>query len=200
MSRFRPPFVALPFALCAVLGCAHQADVRRDNAVRYWPAPPELPRFAHEATLRDGDSLRSEREADRLRRIATGVAAPVDAPRKPLAVAAAGARVYVTDTEARRVFVFDLARRRTFAFGMRLQGELTRPAGVAVGGRGDVYVVDAGARRLFVYDALGLHKKTIEGGRDWTRPARRSTSSTPAASTATRIASTPTTPTAGAAS
>jgi DNA-binding beta-propeller fold protein YncE len=170
MSRLRLPLVALPVALCAALGCSHQAEVRRDGAVRYWPAPPELPRFAYEATLRDGDSLRPEREGDALRRIATGVAAPVDAPRKPLAVAAAGARVYVTDTEARRVFVFDLARRRTFAFGMRLQGELTRPAGIAVDGHGDVYVVDAGARRVLVYDALGMHKRTIEGGRDWVRP------------------------------
>lgn len=170
MHRSRLPFVAVPIALCVVIGCSHQAEVRRDGGARYWPALPEQPRFVHGATLRDGESLRPEGEADKLRRIATGVAAAVDAPRKPLAVAAAHGRVYVTDTEARRVFVFDLARRRSFAFGVRLQGELVKPAGIAVDARGDVYVVDAGARRLLVYDALGLHKKTIEGGRDWVRP------------------------------
>ncbi len=114
--------------------------------------------------------MRAEGDADALKRIATGAATAVDVPRKPLAVAAARGRVYVTDTEARRVFVFDLPRRRTFAFGVRLQGELRRPGGIAVDARGDVYVVDTGARRLLVYDALGLHKRTIEGGRDWVRP------------------------------
>lgn len=157
-------------ALLALAACGHRPELRREADVRYWPALPEQPRFVHEATLRDSESLRSEGEAEKLRRIATGVAAAVDAPRKPLAIAAARGRVYVTDTEARRVFVFDLPRRRSFAFGVRLQGELVKPAGIAVDARGGVYVVDAGARRLLVYDALGLHKKTIEGGRDWTRP------------------------------
>lgn len=163
-------FSLLGAALLALAACSHRHEVRRDVVARYWPALPEQPRFVHEATLRDGASLRSEGEAETLRRIATGVAATTDAPRKPLAVAAARGRVYVTDTEGRRVFVFDLPRRRTFAFGVRLQGELVKPAGIAVDGRGGVYVVDSGARRLLVYDALGLHKKTIEGGRDWVRP------------------------------
>jgi DNA-binding beta-propeller fold protein YncE len=157
-------------ALLAVAACGHRPDLRRAADARYWPALPEQPRFVHAATLRDSASLRVEGEADRLRRVATGVASAVDAPRKPLAVAAARGRVYVTDTEARRVFVFDLPRRRSFAFGVRLQGELMKPAGIAVDARGGVYVVDAGTRRLHVYDALGLHRKTIEGGRDWTRP------------------------------
>jgi DNA-binding beta-propeller fold protein YncE len=160
----------LVLALLALAACGHRPEMRREADARYWPALPEQPRFVHEATLRDGTSLRPEGEAETLRRIATGVTAAADAPRKPLAVAAARGRVYVTDTEARRVFVFDLPRRRTFAFGVRLQGELAKPAGIAVDGRGEVYVVDSGARRLLVYDALGLHKRTIEGGRDWVRP------------------------------
>lgn len=156
--------------LAALAGCA-DAPASRDDAPRtLWPAPPEIPRYRFELVLRDSRSIRVESDNDRLQRLATGVEPPVVGFQKPLAVAARGGRVYVSDTEGRRIVVFDLPRGRVFAFGVRLQGELRKPAGVAVDDAGNVYVVDASARRVLVYDALGLFKRSIDGARDWDHP------------------------------
>lgn len=134
-----------------------------------WPAPPELPRYAWEATLRSAASLQAGSEAGRLQRLLTGDDGRASFG-KPMGVAATGGRVYVTDTEGRRVFVFDLPRRRSFAFGTRLEGELKKPAGIDVDAEGRVYVVDATARRVVVYDALGLYLGQIDGSARWVRP------------------------------
>lgn len=135
-----------------------------------WPAPPEQPRFIHEATLRNAASLNDASSSGRLRRALTGEDDSRASFGKPLAVAAFAGRVYVTDTQGRRVFVFDLPRRRSFSFGLRLEGELKKPAGIAIDGAGLVHVVDATARRVVVYDALGLYLRSIDGARDWVRP------------------------------
>ena len=153
----------------ALGGCATRETDDSTARLPLWPAPPELPRYAYEAVLRDARSLQAATDGGRLRDWLTG-----DPSRggigKPLAVAAAAGRVYVTDTEARRVFVFDLPRRRVFTFGTRMEGELRKPAGIDVDGRGQVYVVDSTARRLVVYDALGLYLRHIDGSALWTRP------------------------------
>jgi DNA-binding beta-propeller fold protein YncE len=155
--------------VAAVAACVNAPTQRAGLARVVWPPSPDAPRYVYEAVLRDSHSIRVESETERLRRVATGAEPPNPGFNKPLGVAARGGRVYVTDTEGRRVVVFDLARRRVFAFGTRLQGELRKPAGVAVAATGDVPVVDTGARRLIVYDALGLFKRSIDG-RDWERP------------------------------
>jgi DNA-binding beta-propeller fold protein YncE len=138
-----------------------------------WPAPPEQPRFIYEATLRNASSLGEPAPADaaqRMRRWLSGAQESRASFGKPFAVAAAHGRVYVTDTEGRRVFVFDLPRRRSFSFGTRFEGELRKPAGIAIDAAGQVYVVDASAKRVVVYDALGLFLLRIDGARDWVRP------------------------------
>jgi DNA-binding beta-propeller fold protein YncE len=89
---------------------------------------------------------------------------------KPTAVAAGRGRVYVSDAEGRQVFVFDLARRRVFAFGRRLEGQLRRPAGIALGPDGRVWVVDGAARSVLIYDDLGLYLGRIDGAGAWSRP------------------------------
>ena len=151
-------------------GCATPpAPVARRDPV-LWPAPPEQPRFIHEATLRNAGSVRDESSPAQLRRLLSGEDDSRRSFGKPLAVAAARGRVYVTDTEGRRVFVFDLPRRRIFSFGLRREGELKKPAGIAIDGSGQVYVVDASARRVVVFDALGLYLRQIDGTRDWVRP------------------------------
>jgi hypothetical protein len=110
-----------------------------------WPAPPEQPRFIYEATLRNAASLGEPASATRQQRWGRWLGGDADASRasfgKPLAVAAGRGRVYVTDTEGRRVFVFDLPRRRTFSFGTRFEGELKKPAGIALDGVAQVYAV-----------------------------------------------------------
>lgn len=136
----------------------------------YWPALPEQPRYLYEAVLRDSDSIRAETDEDRLRQLMTGVRPTRASFSKPLAVAARGGRIYVTDTEARRVYVFDVPRRRFFALGFRLEGELKKPAGIAVDGRGNVYVADVTARRVLVYDPFGLYLRTIGSDRSLARP------------------------------
>lgn len=162
----------LPLTLiaAALAACQSTPPARRAAGPVIWPALPELPRYAHEATLRNASSMGEESSGDRLRRVLSGDDRSKASFGKPLAVAATRGRVYVTDTEGRRVFVFDAPRKRTFQFGTRLEGELRKPAGIAVDAQGLVYVVDLTARRLVVYDALGLYLRHIDGTRDWVRP------------------------------
>jgi DNA-binding beta-propeller fold protein YncE len=123
----------------------------------------------HEATLRNAASVAEGSQGALMRRLITGDDGSRNTFAKPLAVAARQGRVYVTDTEGRRVFVFDLPRRRTFQLGFRREGELKKPAGIAVDRLGLVYVVDSSQRRVVVYDALGLYLRHIEGA-DWVHP------------------------------
>jgi len=134
-----------------------------------WPPPPDMPRYAHEATLRNAASVAEGSPDALMRRLITGEDGSRQTFAKPLAVAAHQGRVYVTDTEGRRVFVFDLPRRRTFQLGFRREGELKMPAGIAVDRQGQIHVVDSSARRVVVYDALGLYLRHIEGA-DWVHP------------------------------
>jgi sugar lactone lactonase YvrE len=135
-----------------------------------WPQPPEQPRYIFEASLRSAASLQDDSQSGRLRRLLSGDEAAGASFGKPMAVAARQGRIYVTDTEGRRVFVFDVPRRRTFSFGLRLQGELKKPSGIALDGSSRVYVVDTTARRLVIYDELGLFISDIDGAADWVRP------------------------------
>lgn len=155
----------------SLAACQSPPPARRPTGPVLWPVPPELPRYRYEATLRNAASLGDESDSDRLRRVLSGEDSSKASFGKPWAVAALRGRVYVTDTENRRVFVFDVPRRRTFQFGTRLEGELKKPAGIAVDAKGLVYVVDTTARRLVVYDALGLYQRHIDGSRDWVRPS-----------------------------
>src|SRR5690606_14212108 len=139
------------------------------KAAPVWPPPPDTARFRHEATLRHAGNAADGSAAAGLREQLGGE--PTNAGfGKPGAVAAARGRVYVADTEGQRIFVFDLARLRSFAFGLRREGELRKPAGIAVDAQGLVYVVDATARRLVVYDAIGLFQRAIDGSGLWVRP------------------------------
>jgi DNA-binding beta-propeller fold protein YncE len=61
---------------------------------------------------------------------------------------------------------------------MRLEGELKKPAGIAVDAGGQVYVVDSTARRVVVFDALGLYLRQIDGASDWVRPTAVAVSAT----------------------
>lgn len=154
----------------AVAGCATPPPPGPPPRRVYWPALPEQPRFVYEATLRDGSSVRDPSQPAQLRRLVTGEDDSLLRFGKPFAVAARKGRIYVSDSEGRRIYVFDVPRRKTFAFGFRLEGELKKPAGLAIDGEGRVYVVDTTARRVVVYDALGLYLSEIDGTREWVRP------------------------------
>lgn len=154
-----------------LLGCAAPPRPAPTAPAVLWPRPPEQPRFIHEATLRNAASLRDPGTDAGLQRLLTGDDGGRASFGKPLAVAASRGLVYVTDTEGRRVFAFDLTRRRTFSFGLRFEGTLKKPAGIALDASGRVYVVDATARRLVVFDALGLFLGQIDGSAWWQRPS-----------------------------
>lgn len=132
--------------------------------------PPEQPRFVHEAVLRDGDSVRRETEQDRMQRLLVGKDPTADKLLKPLGVASRGGLIYVSDTEARRIAVFDARRRRFFTFGFRFEGELRKPAGIAVDDAHNVYVADVSRKTVIVFDAYGLYQRTIGSEQVFTRP------------------------------
>lgn len=155
---------------CGLAGCAAPPAPPRASAPVLWPAPPDQPRYRFEAALRSARSLSEGSQGGQVRRLLTGED-DIATFGKPYAVAAAQGRVYVGDTEGRRIFVFDLARRRSFAFGMRREGELKKPAGIALDAASNLHVVDATARRLVVYDALGLYLRDIDGAAEWVRPS-----------------------------
>jgi DNA-binding beta-propeller fold protein YncE len=171
MNPPRPDRRRAALALAAsawVAGCATPPDAAAPKRPPRWPAPPEQPRYVFEATLRNGASLQGEDAS--LKRLLAGEEDLRASFGKPFAVAAGRGRVFVTDTEGRRVFVFDVPRRRTYSFGVRLEGQLRRPAGIALDAQGRVYVVDTLQRRVVVYDALGLYLGHIDGAPWWVRP------------------------------
>ncbi|MBL8351338.1 MAG: 6-bladed beta-propeller [Burkholderiaceae bacterium] len=152
-------------------GCGAPPPRRGPTGPVVWPAPPEPARYVHEATLRNAASLAAAGDSADLMRRLSGEDRSRASFGKALAVAAGRGFVYVGDTEGRRIFVFDLPRRRTFSFGLRREGELKKPAGIALDTEGRVHVVDATARRVVVFDALGLFLRQIDGSADWVRPS-----------------------------
>lgn len=171
MSDRRTSLLALAGSLgFGLAGCGHAPAPAVAPGRLVWPSLPEQPRYLYEGTLRNAASLRDKSALGEYRRLLTGEDDSRVSFGKPLGVAAFRGRVYVTDTEGRRVFVFDLPRRRAFSFGLRFEGELKKPSGIAVDSHGQVYVVDSTARRLVVFDALGLYLRHIDGVQNWTRP------------------------------
>ena len=130
----------------------------------YWPMPPELPRYIHEISIVAASDIKKvdQDSASRLMRVVTNsqtVRIPV--LKKPMRVASARGKIYVTDTRASLVHVFDIPRGRHFALGYRLEGKLSKPIGITLDQAGNVYVADQGKGRVVVYDDFGLFKRFI---------------------------------------
>jgi DNA-binding beta-propeller fold protein YncE len=127
-----------------------------------WPAPPELPRFAYEYTLRTpADIVVPDNPQDRLRRQVSGERLDQPVFEKVGAVAAGNGLIYGIDTVKRWVVVFDVPRRKVFRLGLREPGNLAKPLGLALDGEGNLYVVDGTRGQVLVYDSYGLHLRTI---------------------------------------
>lgn len=163
-------FLLLGSTLLACASVSPPETASNQARVAMWPPPPDQPRFIYETVLRNSQSISQESEDDRLRRLLTGVSEDARGFKKPLAVAARGGRIYISDTEGRRVHVFDVPRRRFFTFGYRNEGALNKPAGIAVDGHGNVYVADVSARRVVKYDGLGLYLGIIGSKAELERP------------------------------
>jgi DNA-binding beta-propeller fold protein YncE/tetratricopeptide (TPR) repeat protein len=78
----------------------------------------------------------------------------MDAPR---AMAQAGERLYLADTDAHRIIVLDQSGKTVLAWGMRgnKPGQFRRPSGIAIDEQGRVYVSDTGNNRIQVFSGEG---------------------------------------------
>lgn len=75
----------------------------------------------------------------------------------PRAIALAGQKIFIADTEAHRVVVLDPQGRTILAWGSKgdKPGQFRSPAGIAVDEAGLVYVADTGNHRIQVFDQEG---------------------------------------------
>lgn len=75
----------------------------------------------------------------------------------PRAMAAAGERLYIADTEANRVIVLDQTGKIVLSWGMKgnKPGQFKRPAGIAVDEQGRIFVSDTDNNRIQVFDQEG---------------------------------------------
>ena len=76
---------------------------------------------------------------------------------EPRALALAGDRIYIADTDAHRVVVLDQSGKPVLTWGNRgdQNGQFKDPSGIAVDEQGNVYVVDGGNGRIQVFDGSG---------------------------------------------
>ncbi len=75
----------------------------------------------------------------------------------PRALALAGDRIFVADTEAHRVVVLDQSGKSLLVWGSKgdAPGQFKYPSGIAVNEQGKVYVVDGGNGRIQIFDQGG---------------------------------------------
>lgn len=156
--------------LAACAGTPEKKEAVSRNIQTYWPNPPDQPRFVFEYLLRDSKSVPGkESNTDAMRRLALGEDIVI-ALKKPYGVAAQRGRIYVSDTEARAIHVFDVPRRKFFSFGLRFEGTLKKPLGLAVDERGRVYVADASRQQVVVFDGMGLFMMAVGNPAELERP------------------------------
>lgn len=178
LQQRQPPAIFLYLLVACVgggliCGCAP----RGGNAVSdeapspiVWPGPPTAARFVYEVTLRSSADVRHPDPQQAFKTLVTGRGEAEVRLSKPYAVAAARGVVYVSDTVARRIHAFDVPRGRYFAFGLRREGLLRKPLGLAVDDRQHVYVADASARRAVMFDHLGLYRASFGSAELLQRP------------------------------
>ena len=153
----------LVVSLLLVGACQTPTTVSSDtNSIKYWPAPPEMPRYEYEITIHSNLSIHRESEDSLVRRLLTGTNAIEHKMIKPYYVAARYGRIYISDTALNQIHVFDLARKRYFRLGYRREGALSDPRGLTVSDTGHVYVVDRTLRKIFIYDTFGLYLQEIK--------------------------------------
>lgn len=153
-------------------GCVTVPD--RDGGTQtariYWPKPPDMPRYVWESVLHGAQDIEIKKKGERsiLDRALSSDDQKVFV--KPIRVAARAGRIFVTDTMADLVHVFDAPRRRYFQMGVRLEGTLEKPLGIALDHQGMVYVVDSKIKKVVVFDQLGMWIKFIGDPKILTNP------------------------------
>jgi DNA-binding beta-propeller fold protein YncE/tetratricopeptide (TPR) repeat protein len=92
-----------------------------------------------------------------------GKKAPQRLLNEPRALALAGDRIYIADTEAHRVVVLDLSGQVIQNWGKKgdQAGQFKYPSGIAVDEQGSVYVVDGDNGRIQVFDGKGVFLRSF---------------------------------------
>lgn len=160
--------------LLAVLGflaACSAGGVKEESVPIYWPQPPEQPRFAYAASLRNENSLQPPSAAEKMRFRISGHVEKKEIFMKPFGVAAHNGSVAVTDTVLRRGYIFNLRRKKIYSFGVvGPAGVLAKPMGVAMDEQQNVYVVDISIRQVLIYDAVGMYLRSVGSKEDFERP------------------------------
>jgi hypothetical protein len=125
--------------LRALSGCAAPDIAPKKIEQRVWPAMPDQPRFAFEATLQTQANIIPEPEDQRLQRMISGVAPNTRSGKligKPSGIAVRDGRIYVAEPGVKAVTVLDAARGKMFRFGLRPPNTLERPQALALDDEG----------------------------------------------------------------
>lgn len=164
--------VLLGLVLCMLpLVSCGPVQPRPADAVPVWPAPPDLPRFQYETTLRaTADVLPSKLKLELRKSVPGSDRYFQTAIGKVGAIAARHGRIYLTDATQHGVVVFDVPRRKVFRFGQRHPDHLLKPVGIALDDKSNVYVADVARRQVLVFDQLGLLLRRVGGPADLERP------------------------------
>lgn len=87
---------------------------------------------------------------------------------EPRAVALAGDKIYITDTDAHRVLVLSMDGQVLLKWGKKgdKPGQFRSPSGIAVDEQGRVFVADTGNHRIQVFDAGGKPIRNFGGKGD----------------------------------
>lgn len=160
--------------LCAGLlllpGCAVKMGKQTEKV--YWPKPPEMPRYVHEANIHNELDIQQVSSSERLRRAVIGADPKAKAAFvKPFDVAVRHGRIVVSDTMANTLHLFDIPSRRLMRIGRSQKGRLINPLGVAIDDEANIYVADSGAKQIVVYNATGHFLRRIGGPGDLSRPS-----------------------------
>lgn len=164
--------VLVALAGCVTTGADKSADAAKKKKYKtLWPAPPEQPRFAYEATLRSAADIIIETDDMKWEKMLTGRGIS-DKPviDKPSGIAVRNGLVYVPEPTVKAITVFDIPRRKLFRFGLREPNVLDKPLSIALDGESRVYVLDSGLKKVMVFDKLGLFEYSIPVNKGFTYP------------------------------
>ncbi len=129
-----------------------------------WPPAPDTARYEYYTSFRTNASLTGAGQSflERLGGASQAEITPLFA--KPYDVAARGGVVVVSDTVSRSVVMLLLPTKSIFRIGANMgDGQLAKPAGVAMDSEGRIYVADVTAKVVKVYEANGHYLMTVGG-------------------------------------
>lgn len=161
---------AVGLALAALAACA-SAPENAAFEIPVFPPPPADPRFVYERTLTGSGDVIVETGQDKFRRFATGESRRGKGFSKPFGIAVDRGRIYVSDTVSRHVHMLDLVGHQYAEFGVKGNGRLTKPLGLALDDQGRIYVCDGSARRVAVFSRDGEFLTAVGGDDSLLRPS-----------------------------